>query len=332
MKRRRFLEILTSMAATPFLPAGLHAATDDARRPRPLAPLNIRNITIKLECEEAFSALHISDTHLALADNRDNERKIKLAAGRVRFFPHAEHYLDAAISHARLNKLMLIHTGDLIDFTSEANLDCVAEHILGENLLAAAGNHEFSQYVGEALEDEAYKQQSYAQVQDVFPNNLSFASKVVNGVNFVAIDDVYYNITERQHELMEQEMKKGLPVVMLCHVPLYTEKHCEYAVKANGNHAAYVTGAPLSVTSKYPSDSSLPADQQWRNRGVQQRADKPTLEFIKWLKEQKKLKAILCGHCHYFYEDRFSPTAMQYIVGANYNGDAYNVRFEGRTL
>ncbi len=318
MKRRRFLEILTTMAATPFLPIGLHAATDETRRPHSLAPLNIRNITIKLECEEAFSALHISDTHLTFADNRDNERKIKLAAGRMRFFPHAEHYLDAAINHARLNKMLLIHTGDLIDFTSEANFDHAAEHILGENIFTAVGNHEFSQYVGEALEDEAYKQQSYAQVQEIFPNNLTFASKVVNGINFVAIDDVYYNITERQHEQMEQEMKKGLPVVMLCHVPLYTEKHCEYAVKAEGNHMAYVAGAPQSVTSKYPNAS--------------QNADKPTLEFIKWLKTQKQLKAILCGHCHYFYEDRFSPTAMQYIVGANYNGDAYNVRFEGRTL
>lgn len=328
MKRRRFLEILTAMATLPLLPEELRAATDDTSRPRSLAPLNIKNITINLGCEEAFSALHISDTHLALADNRDNERKMKLAAGRLRSFPNAEHYLDAAIDYARQKDMMLIHTGDLIDFTSEANLDCSAKHIGGGNVLAAAGNHEFSQYVGEALEDEAYKRQSYEQVQAVFPNDLTFFSKVVNGVNFVALDDVYYNITESQHELMEKEMKKGLPVVLLCHVPFYTPKLGEYALKVNGGNAAYVTGAPLNITSKYPGDASLPADLQWKNRSVQQRADKPTLEFLKWLKERKQLKAILCGHCHFFYEDRFSPTAMQYVVGANYHGDAYSIRFE----
>ena len=332
MERRKFLEMLAAITAAPFVPLKTSAAAGEDRRPRGLAPLNIRNVTVNLECEQAFSALHISDTHLSLVDNRDNERKMKLAAGRVRIFPAAEHYLDAAINHARLNNMMILHTGDLIDFTSEANLDCAAEHLLDNNVLASAGNHEYSQYVGEALEDEAYKRQSYEKVQEVFPNNLEFCSKAVNGVNFVAIDDVYYNVTERQHELMEKEMKKGMPVVMLCHVPLYTPKHCEHAMKTNGNGAAYVTGAPLSITSKYPGDPSLPAGQQWRNRSVQQRADKPTLEFVKWLKEQKPLKAILCGHCHYFYEERFSPTAMQYIVGANYNGDAYNVRFEGRVL
>ena len=327
MKRRQFLEAMAAMAATPFLPQGLLSAAAETRPRHPLAPLNIKNITIKAKCEKAFSALHIADTHLSLVDNRDNERKMKLAAGRVRAFPHAEHYLDAAISHAHHNRMMLIHTGDLIDFTSEANLDASALHLSGSDIIATAGNHEFSQYVGEALEDEAYKQQSYRQVQSVFPNDLTFFSKVINGINFVALDDVYYHVTERQHELMEQEMKKGLPVVLLCHVPLYTEKLCAYSLKANNNTAAYVTGAPEEITSKFQCDPSLPADQQWRNRNVQQRSDRPTLEFVRWLKGQKRLKAILCGHCHFFYEDRFSPTAMQYVVGANYNGEAYCVRF-----
>jgi hypothetical protein len=339
MKRREFLGFFAASAITPLLGKsplagnGINEANEAAganERPRAIAPPNIRNITIKLNCERAFSALHISDTHLALVDNRDDERKMKLAAGRVTVFPNAAHYLDAAISYARVNRMQLIHTGDLIDFTSEANFDCASAHIMDGDVMAAAGNHEFSQYVGEAREDEAYKQQSRDKVQEVFPNDITFSSRVVNGVNFVAIDDVYYNVTERQHELMEQEMKRGLPVVMLCHVPLYTPRHCEYALK--NNSAAYLAGVPLEITSKYPHDSSLAPEEQWRNRDVQQRADKPTLEFLAWLKEQKLLRAILCGHCHYFFEDRFSPTAMQYTVGANYNGDAYSIRFEGRTL
>ena len=48
---------------------------------------------------------------------------------------------------------------------------------------------------------------------------------------------------------------------------------------------------------------------------------------IAWLKEQPLLKAILCGHCHSFYEERFSPTAMQYTVEAGYKGGAYEIEF-----
>lgn len=50
-------------------------------------------------------------------------------------------------------------------------------------------------------------------------------------------------------------------------------------------------------------------------------------KFIAWLKEQPLLKAILCGHMHRFFEERFSPTAMQYVVGANYLGDAQVIHF-----
>lgn len=43
--------------------------------------------------------------------------------------------------------------------------------------------------------------------------------------------------------------------------------------------------------------------------------------------ESPLLKAILCGHMHRFFEERFSPTAMQYVVGANYLGDAQVIHF-----
>ena len=49
-----------------------------------------------------------------------------------------------------------------------------------------------------------------------------------------------------------------------------------------------------------------------------QQEDKTTREFIAWLKKQPLLKAILCGHEHLTFQDQFSPTAVQYLVGANF--------------
>ena len=191
----------------------------------------------------------------------------------------------------------------------------------------SAGNHEYSKYVGEAREDEAYKADSREAVQGVYPNDLTFASRVIGGVNFVALDDVYYNFTEHQHALMEEEMKKGLPVVMVCHVPLYTPAFCQDELKDTKGVCAYLTGVPLEITETYDNGAVYPPGEEWRYRKVQQKADKPTLDFIAWLKEQPLLKAILCGHMHRFYEERFSPTAIQYTVGATYKGDAQVVHF-----
>ena len=207
-------------------------------------------------------------------------------------------------------------------------MDCAAKHMIEGDWFVSAGNHDYSKYVGEAKEDEAYKQDSYEAVRAAFPNDLRFASRVIGGVNFVAVDDVYYNFTERQLEQMKAEMAKGLPVVMLCHVPIYTPEFCKSELEATGGNCAYLTGVPLEITETFDQGRTYPAGEEWRYRKVQQRADEPTLAFIAWLKEQKLLKAILCGHMHRFFEERFSETAVQYTVGATYLGDAQVVHFK----
>ena len=298
-----------------------------ARDVEVFAPLNVKEITLDIGLEKPFDAMHVSDTHVARADSRDDERKIRLAADRSRSMNAGEHYLDEAVRIARERGMYLFHTGDLYDFVSEANLDCAARHMVEGDWFASAGNHEYSKYVGEAKEDEAYKQDSYEAVRAAFPNDLRFADRVIHGVNFVAVDNVYYNFTERQLEQMKAEMAKGLPVVMLCHVPLYTPEFYKDEMERMGGKCAYLCGVPPELTETYEPGVSYPEGEEWRYRKVQQRADRPTLDFIAWLKEQKLLKAILCGHMHRFFEGRFSETAVQYTVGATYLGDAQVIHF-----
>lgn len=287
----------------------------------------LRKITIPVGAATPFSALHLSDSHFTRVDDRENDRKKQLAVKRAKIFPQAEAYFDAALDYARKKNLLLLHTGDLIDFVSAANLDYVAQKLGGDSWITAAGNHEYSQYVGEALEDEAYKAQTYSKVQASFPNDLTFASCIVNGVNFVAVDDVYYNFTKRQKKLMKKEIKKGLPIVMLCHVPMYTPEHCRARLLSTRGKSAALAGVPLEITEKYPDNPAFPPEKQWKNRRIQERADKSTLDFIAWLKKQPLLKAVLCGHTHGFFQERFSPTAIQYTVGPGYKGAAYEIDF-----
>ena len=45
--------------------------------------MTITKTRIEIGLEKPFRALHMSDNHIALADNRDDERKIKLAESRT---------------------------------------------------------------------------------------------------------------------------------------------------------------------------------------------------------------------------------------------------------
>jgi hypothetical protein len=41
-------------------------------------------------------------------------------------------------------------------------------------------------------------------------------------------------------------------------------------------------------------------------------------DFAAYLKAQPLLKGILAGHLHIDIQDRFSPTAMEFLVGGNF--------------
>ena len=281
--------------------------------------IKVREVEVVAGIEKPFSVLHISDSHLAYADERDDARKNRLSAKRLKSFGKAEARLRAQRQYAIENNLPIVHTGDMMDFVSEQNLDVVKDIFSKGDWIVAAGNHEYSLYMGEAKEDAAYRAKSYDKVQAAFPNDLTFHSRVLNGVNFVTLDNGYYKISKEQFSKMKKEVKKGLPIILVCHNPFYTPDLCNYALKRWKGKAAYLVGVPEEITSTFQVKSTKPGEE-WRNRSVQQHADKTTLKFCKWLKKQEELKAILCGHLHFNYKTQFSPTATQYTVRGGYSG------------
>ena len=101
-----------------------------ARDVEAFKPLNIKEVTIDIGLKKPFDVMHVSDTHLVWADDRDEDQKVKLAARRTGYMGFGEHYLDEAIHMARERGMYMFHTGDLYDFISEANLDLAARHML----------------------------------------------------------------------------------------------------------------------------------------------------------------------------------------------------------
>lgn len=327
MKRSEFLKLCGGFAlAVTFSHRAVAALKNPSNDGVPKLKLDIRPLKLNVGATKPFKALHISDTHFTRVGEGETMRKVNVATARQRIFPWAEHYFDMQMDYAREHNLMILHTGDLNDLITEANLKHVALQTKVGDWICAPGNHDFSQFVGEAWEDEAYKAQSYDKVNAVFPNELTFDSRVINGVNFVSLMNGYYYVTEYQAERMKEEVKRGLPIVLLCHVPFYTPKHCEQILKGNKNYASYMAGTPREITSSFRPNPNVPKDH-WRQCSIQQHASDTTLEFLSWLKKQPELKAILCGHVHHFFEEQFSPTAVQYAVGAGYMGAAYEIEF-----
>ncbi|MBQ8351891.1 MAG: metallophosphoesterase [Clostridia bacterium] len=252
--------------------------------------MNIIESTLHIGVKTPFTVVHISDTHLTYADLRDGERKVELAKGRKTCFPYDEEaVLLLASDTAKEKGAPIVHTGDLIDFVSLANLERARQFVTENDCFLAAGNHEFSLYVGEAKEDAAYRNQSLALVQEAFPNDIRMAARMIGGVNFVALDNGYYLFEEAQLAFLKNEVEKGAPVILLMHTPLY--EPALYDIQMQKAPCAYLVDVPEEKMRSYP-----------RDRYEQQLSDVVTKEMVAYIKAEPRIKAILTGHLHANYE------------------------------
>ncbi|MBQ8214342.1 MAG: metallophosphoesterase [Clostridia bacterium] len=266
--------------------------------------MNLIHNKIKIGAEKPFHFLHMSDTHFALADDRDDKRKNDLAKARSGWYSDAEKVSSEIEAFAKENHLTIAHTGDYIDFVSEANLDRLKKFTEENDVFMAAGNHEFSLYVGEAFEDADYRNLSLEKVQSCVPNNIRFDSRKINGVNLIAIDNGYYLFDREQMEALKREAEYGLPMILFMHTPLYDEE----LYQIMGEHgclgvAAYMVATPEELMKGYSKE-----------RYRQQKADEITLETVEYIKNQPLIKAIFCGHLHDFVsETKLTDGISQYV-------------------
>lgn len=266
--------------------------------------MNLIHNKIKIGVEKPFCFLHMSDTHFALADDRDDKRKNDLAKARCGWYSNAEKVSSEIEAFAKANHLTIAHTGDYIDFVSEANLDRLKKFTEENDVFMAAGNHEFSLYVGEAFEDADYRNLSLEKVQSCVPNNIRFDSRKINGVNLIAIDNGYYLFDREQLEALKREAEYGLPMILFMHTPLYDEE----LYQIMGEHgclgvAAYMVATPEELMKEYSKE-----------RYRQQKADEITLETVEYIKNQPLIKAIFCGHLHDFVsETKLTDGISQYV-------------------
>ena len=302
------------MVATSELPASTEGAKFEVGKRGPHSRLATSYAVVDIGLPKPFSVLHISDTHLACAYPDEHPDKVAAAESRsLGFGGRQEEALAESLEWARHNTDYVIHTGDLVDFQSRANFDLVRKY-WGDAMFGSMGNHEFYSYVKSegAGRTEEFKNRSWEMLRSAYPVDPRFAARVVEGVNFIAIDDVFGAVQPDQVEKFKAEAKKGLPIVLCMHVPFFTEliwlAHERY----------------WRVRGRFTSEEVAPGA---RGDFKRQLEDPVTRGFIAYLRKEPLLKGILAGHLHIAVQERFSPTAMQYVVGGNYMFHGQEVLF-----
>lgn len=278
--------------------------------------MNLSVHRLQFGLQKPLRALHISDTHLLFPDRRDNEAKFKIAMRRYGEFQYTDTgrnlpwFLDA-LQYAKDHCDLLLHTGDLIDCVSYQTLE-VAQKLLalsGVDYFMCAGNHEYTHYSGQHPETPEERAEGYKLVPPYFRNDLFFASRIVNGLNLIALDNGNYQFTAGQLMALEKEIAKGYPMILLIHNPLYTPGLAEVRINEEGGKDLAMAACPREAWTKYP-----------QHRPIAPNAE--TEAFLACLRQTPQIKAVLAGHIHLHrsYHDVLWGDTSQYVAGCGYYG------------
>ncbi len=299
MNRRTFVSTLTStlaICATQKLFAN--------EKPK----LTIDQIEIKAGLKNPLKFLHISDSHI-LCWSDEVEDQEKLLSYRKRAFGKSSEYYRQAIEFSKKNNAPILNTGDVYDFFNSESLKFLKNDVISTNFVYAVGNHEFSRYCGSKPEIEGTPDMVLA-LEKSIGYDVWFSSRIIGGLNIIAMNDTNYQFNEYQMKRLQEEIARGLPILAMFHIPLYTEKFYADSFSKKRN-CAFLVGVPKDKLSTYPE-----------KRRVAHTPTATTLKVAEILRTEPLIKGIICGHIHKTISETLPSGGVQATVKGGYLGGA----------
>jgi predicted phosphodiesterase len=236
----------------------------------------------------------IGDTHFNYFDERDKEyagnyaRMSGVTGKKVHLPSQAPHkYFEQAVDTAKKDGVdAILLVGDILSFPTLANVEYAKKKLdeCGVPWIYIAGNHDwhFEGVPGSDMEQRA--EWIPARLTPLYRGaNPLFHSRVVKGLRLVMIDDSTYEVTEEQLAFWKAEAAKGEPVVLLMHIPLWTE-----------GWGLFTCGNPEWGAAKDPY-WQIEKRHRWAPRQTP-----TTFAFREAVLNTPNLAAVLTGHIHTF--------------------------------
>lgn len=250
------------------------------------------------------------DTHLALHDARDdayaaNYKRMAQWGGE----PAAFEKMLAEAKEKKVDLLCLV--GDTISFPTLANVEYVTKALKASGLsfIYTAGNHDWH-FEGLPGSDEQLRAEwSKKRLTPLYQGtNPLCASKVVKDVRFVTIDNSIYHVNEEQLAFWKAEAAKGDPVVLLTHVPLWTE-----------GWGFFTCGCPIWGAAVDPY-WEIERREKWAER-----QSPSTFAFREAVLRTPNLVAAFSGHIHETMAAQTREAQLLFSVPGNAQGKRFEV-------
>lgn len=302
------------------------AADKKAAQESPLESLTVKDGQVYYylrHAEKNFKVMFLADIHFTIEDERGKDfysftQRMGGSAVEPENYGKSNGREQALLGSLKEAKKagceLVILGGDIINFPSLASVELL-EQIMKESGLKwiyTAGNHDWH-YEGEqgdaaALRDKWEQSNLKKLYQGQHP---LYSSTVLYGINFVLIDNSTNEVTEEQLDFMQEQIEKGLPIVLSMHIPLYLPGH-------NIDYGCGNSQWNKKNDSYYEIEKRFP----WPEEGHTQ----VTYAFRDLIFHCPLILGVYAGHTHEEAWD-VGNNVFQYVAGANYNNEFFMMNF-----
>lgn len=273
--------------------------------------LSVDEVTITIPgLSNDYQFLYISDTHMVTVGDTDTADVNSYASSRLPMFVNEAGMTSARqfsgwISMANEMEVdALLMGGDIIDCPSDSNINFLAAQLSNLNVpyLYTLGNHDWTlpwAYLNDHAEN--YYRPLFAPYTD---GNTAFHVLRLDGLNIAAIDNSSDQINPAVLEPLSELLSEGTPVILLLHVPLYSDELAAKATETWGNPIVLGEGgiAPNETSAAF-------------------------LDMI--YAEDSPVAAVLSGHVHFSAETILPGGIPQYVADGGYKGKGLVINVEG---
>jgi len=189
---------------------------------------------------DSLKIMQITDAHISIADANEpdlmkyGERMQKAyTAPRKHYlqdvYKTTFEYLDDLLLKAKNEDVdLLLLTGDIVNFPSAVSVKYVFDRLEETNIpwLYISGNHDWNYEGMPGNRDSlrtAWIDKSLAPLYR--GHNPLYYSEIINGINFVGIDNSTNKINEEQVQFLEDQLSGDEPIILISHIPYSLSKN-----------------------------------------------------------------------------------------------------------
>lgn len=184
--------------------------------------------------KDSLKIMQITDAHISIEDEKESDLKEYAERMHKAYVKPRKHYtldtskttfeyLDDLLLKAKNENIeLLILTGDIVNFPSAVSVKYIYDRLVETGIpwLYISGNHDWN-YEGMPGSPDSLRITLIEKNLTPLYNgrNPLFYSEIINGINFVGIDNSTYKVNDEQVQFMEGQLSRNEPIILISHIP-----------------------------------------------------------------------------------------------------------------